>query len=122
LTGSRHLFVDIECLSQQLGEGAQAQFRGPESRGVNPLVASLLGVVPFGERLDHNLGVLAGEIDVLRLLIVGKVLRGESPFVHVETSPSGAVLAISRREGGRWANSGSVPTRWRPTLELGWLK
>jgi drug/metabolite transporter (DMT)-like permease len=61
---------------------------------VDPLVASLLGVTLFGERLDHHPLALAGEVLALGLLIASVVLLSRSPLVQEETSTNGAALAL----------------------------
>jgi hypothetical protein len=53
---------------------------------VDPLVASLLGVVLFGEHIDHRPAILAGEILALVLLIGSVVLLSRSALVHGDSS------------------------------------
>ena len=60
----------------QAGSLASSQ---PGLTVVDPLVASLLGVILFGERLDHHPMILAGEILALGLLIASVVLLSRSP-------------------------------------------
>jgi hypothetical protein len=65
---------------------------------VDPLVATLLGVILFGERPDHHPIILTGEVLALGLLIGSVVLLSRSPLVHGETSASDAVLALPAPE------------------------
>jgi drug/metabolite transporter (DMT)-like permease len=51
---------------------------------VDPLVATLLGVVLFGEKIDHRPTHLAGEVLALALLLASVILLSRSPLVHVE--------------------------------------
>jgi len=62
---------------------------------VDPLVASLLGVILFGERLDHHPLALTGELLALGLLTASVVLLSRSPLVRDETSPADAIAAPS---------------------------
>ena len=54
---------------------------------VDPLVASLLGVVLFGERLVLEPVVLAGELVALLLLVGSVVLLSRSPLIRGEEAP-----------------------------------
>jgi drug/metabolite transporter (DMT)-like permease len=76
----------------QAGSLASSQ---PGLTVVDPLVASLLGVILFGERLDHRPVVLAGEVLALGLLLASVVLLSRSPLVHDETPPETPNLALS---------------------------
>jgi drug/metabolite transporter (DMT)-like permease len=49
---------------------------------VDPLVASMLGVVLFGERLNHHPGVLAGEVLAAAVLVVSVIVLSRSPLVQ----------------------------------------
>jgi drug/metabolite transporter (DMT)-like permease len=55
---------------------------------VDPLVASVLGVVLFGERLDFAPLALAGELAALAVLVSSVVLLSRSPLVRDEGSSS----------------------------------
>jgi drug/metabolite transporter (DMT)-like permease len=76
----------------QAGSLASSQ---PGLTVVDPLVASLLGVILFGERLDHHPLILAGEVLALGLLIASVVLLSRSPLVHEETRPAEAIVESS---------------------------
>jgi drug/metabolite transporter (DMT)-like permease len=76
----------------QAGSLASSQ---PGLTVVDPLVASLLGVILFGERLDHHPLILAGEVLALGLLIGSVVLLSRSPLVHDTAPPPEALLALS---------------------------
>ncbi len=54
---------------------------------VDPLVASLLGVLLFGERLDHHPAALAGEALALAVLVASVVVLSASPIVRDEPEP-----------------------------------
>jgi drug/metabolite transporter (DMT)-like permease len=51
---------------------------------VDPLVASTLGVVLFGERLNHAPAAFIGEIMAVALLVISVVVLSRSPLVHDE--------------------------------------
>jgi drug/metabolite transporter (DMT)-like permease len=51
---------------------------------VDPLVASTLGVVLFGERLNHAPLAFIGEIMAVALLVISVVVLSRSPLVHDE--------------------------------------
>jgi hypothetical protein len=90
LTGAAAFFLASNAF--QAGSLASSQ---PGLTVVDPLVASLLGVVLFGERMAHNPTVLTGEVVALGLLIASVILLSRSPLVHGDTPPGGAVLALS---------------------------
>jgi drug/metabolite transporter (DMT)-like permease len=52
---------------------------------VDPLVASTLGVVLFGERLNHAPLAFIGEIMAVALLVISVVVLSRSPLVHDES-------------------------------------
>ena len=52
---------------------------------VDPLIASALGVVLFGERLNHAPAAFIGEILAVALLVISVVVLSRSPLVHDET-------------------------------------
>ena len=85
LTGAAAFFLASSAF--QAGSLASSQ---PGLTVVDPLVASLLGVVLFGERLAHSPGVLTEEIMALGLLIGSVILLSRSPLVHADNSSSGA--------------------------------
>lgn len=70
---------------------------------VDPLVASLLGVTIFGERIRTSTGDLAGEAACVLVLVVGVVLLSRSPLI--QTSEQGA------RAGGDSVGAVSLPDR-----------
>jgi len=90
LTGAAAFFLASNAF--QAGSLASSQ---PGLTVVDPLVASLLGVILFGERLDHHPVILAGEALALSLLIASVVLLCNSPLVHDEPPPVGAIVALS---------------------------
>jgi drug/metabolite transporter (DMT)-like permease len=51
---------------------------------VDPLIASALGVVLFGERLNHAPAAFIGEILAVALLVISVVVLSRSPLVHDE--------------------------------------
>jgi multidrug transporter EmrE-like cation transporter len=89
----------------QAGSLASSQ---PGLTVVDPLVASLLGVVLFGERLDHHPAIVAGEVLALGLLIASVVLLSRSPLVQDVAAPEDAILELSR-----------AATSWPETMRLG---
>src|SRR5580704_1924400 len=82
LTGAAAFFLASNAF--QAGSLASSQ---PGLTVVDPLVASLLGVILFGERLDHHPLILAGEVLALGLLIASVVLLSRSPLVHEDAAP-----------------------------------
>jgi len=90
LSGAAAFFLASNAF--QAGSLASSQ---PGLTVVDPLVASLLGVILFGERLDHHPLILAGEVFALGVLIASVVLLSRSPLVHEETPPAEAILAFS---------------------------
>lgn len=93
LTGAVAFFLASNAF--QAGSLAASQ---PGLTVVDPLVASLLGVILFGERLDHHPMILTGEVLALGLLIASVVLLSRSPLVHDEKLPSGAIPSLSPPE------------------------
>jgi hypothetical protein len=55
---------------------------------VDPLVASLLGVVLFGERVDYGPMALLGELLALSLLVISVVFLSRSSIVRDERAPT----------------------------------
>ncbi len=88
LTGAAAFFLASNAF--QAGSLASSQ---PGLTVVDPLVASVLGIVLFGERLDHHPLILTGEVLALSLLIASVVLLTRSPLVHADTPPEPAVPA-----------------------------
>jgi drug/metabolite transporter (DMT)-like permease len=83
---------------------------------VDPLVASVLGVILFGERLDHHPLTLAGEMLALTVLVASVVVLSRSPLVHPEPRPSGTPATPCERRaepGARrvWGHAPSLPPR-----------
>ena len=92
LSGAAAFFLASNAF--QAGSLASSQ---PGLTVVDPLVASLLGVVLFGERLAHTPTVLTGEVMALGLLVASVVLLSRSPLVHAD-SPCGALDEIAPTE------------------------
>jgi hypothetical protein len=76
LTGAAAFFLASNAF--QAGSLASSQ---PGPTVVDPLVASLLGVALFGEKLNHHPLVLVGEFLGLGLLITSAVVLSKSPLV-----------------------------------------
>ena len=79
LSGAASMFLASHAF--QAGSLAASQ---PGLTVVDPLVASLLGVVLFGERLVLEPIVLAGELMALFLLVGSVVLLSRSPLIRGE--------------------------------------
>jgi drug/metabolite transporter (DMT)-like permease len=90
LTGAAAFFLASNAF--QAGSLASSQ---PGLTVVDPLMASLLGVILFGERLDHHPLILAGEVLALGLLIASVVLLTRSPLVHDDAPSDAAIYGIS---------------------------
>jgi drug/metabolite transporter (DMT)-like permease len=76
----------------QAGSLASSQ---PGLTVVDPLVASLLGVILFGERVDDRPMVLLGEVLALSLIVVSVVFLSRSSIVREEASPNEPRYALS---------------------------
>src|SRR3984957_5218397 len=75
---------------------------------VDPLVASTLGVVLFGERLNHAPLAFIGEIMAVALLVISVVVLSRSPLVHDEheseneSTPAPPELATAEGRPRAW--------------------
>jgi drug/metabolite transporter (DMT)-like permease len=76
---------------------------------VDPLVASLLGVVLFGERLDHHPVIFAGEVLAAAVLVVSVVMLSRSPLVQDEDNSAQPNAALDRASV---LGSASIPLEW----------
>jgi drug/metabolite transporter (DMT)-like permease len=90
---------------------------------VDPLVASALGVVLFGEHINHHPVAFAGELAALALLVASVVVLSRSPLVHAEPAPAETQvkpLGILVEAGGRakWGHAAARPPR-EPFTPLG---
>ncbi len=83
LSGAASMFLASHAF--QAGSLAASQ---PGLTIVDPLVASVLGVVLFGERLDFAPLALVGELVALAVLVSSVVLLSRSPLVRDESLPS----------------------------------
>jgi len=79
LSGAAAMFLASNAF--QAGSLAASQ---PGLTIVDPLVASTLGVVLFGERLNHTPAAFVGEIMAVALLVISVVVLSRSPLVHDE--------------------------------------
>ena len=61
---------------------------------VDPLVASMLGVLLFGERLNHHPVVLTGEIVAVAVLVASVVILSRSPLVQDESRVASAPMPL----------------------------
>jgi hypothetical protein len=89
----------------QAGSFAASQ---PGLTVVDPLVASLLGVVLFGERLDHHPAIFAGEVLAAGVLVASVVMLSRSPLVQEEAPSSPSPAA----PGSDPPRDGSIPLEW----------
>jgi hypothetical protein len=95
LSGAAAMFLASNAF--QAGSLAASQ---PGLTIVDPLVASALGVVLFGERLNHAPVAFIGESLAVALLVISVVVLSRSPLVHDERTPevpAGMSAAIHRR-------------------------
>ncbi len=95
LTGAVAFFLASNAF--QAGSLAASQ---PGLTIVDPLVASTLGVVLFGEQLDLRPVALGGEILALTLLLVSVIMLSRSPLVHSEDHAASSRPAPSQRIDG----------------------
>jgi hypothetical protein len=92
---------------------------------VDPLVASALGVVLFGERIDVHPWAVAGEVAAVAVIVTSVVALARSPLVRqevVEEAPEpvavgvAAAPALAGRPAGALSAGPAVPDRSaRPT-------
>jgi drug/metabolite transporter (DMT)-like permease len=82
LAGAASMFLASHAF--QAGSLAASQ---PGLTVVDPLVASVLGVVLFGERMDLSPVALAGELVALMVLVSSVILLSRSPLVRSEDAP-----------------------------------
>jgi drug/metabolite transporter (DMT)-like permease len=94
LSGAASMFLASHAF--QAGSLAASQ---PGLTIVDPLVASILGVVLFGERLDVTPLTLAGELAALTVLVGSVMLLSRSPLVHEDSSPTLDLAATNRPPG-----------------------
>jgi drug/metabolite transporter (DMT)-like permease len=85
LSGAAAMFLASNAF--QAGSLAASQ---PGLTIVDPLVASTLGVVLFGERLNHTPTAFIGEIMAVALLVVSVIALSRSPLVHDEHETGGS--------------------------------
>ncbi|HEX3795057.1 MAG TPA: DMT family transporter [Acidimicrobiales bacterium] len=116
LSGAAAMFLASNAF--QAGSLAASQ---PGLTIVDPLVASVLGVVLFGERVNHDPLVLAGEVGALVLLVASVVVLSQSPLVqeHPEESEKKKETRSTSRLGeGGWTPKAHLPalTRRQPSL------
>jgi drug/metabolite transporter (DMT)-like permease len=83
VAGAASMFLASNAF--QAGSLAASQ---PGLTVVDPLVASVLGVVLFGERLNLAPSALTGEVLALAVLVSSVVMLSRSPLVHEESIPS----------------------------------
>jgi drug/metabolite transporter (DMT)-like permease len=79
LSGAASMFLASNAF--QAGSLAASQ---PGLTIVDPLVASMLGVLLFGERLNHHPAALAGELLAAVVLVVSVIALSRSPLVQDE--------------------------------------
>jgi drug/metabolite transporter (DMT)-like permease len=115
LSGAASMFLASHAF--QAGSLAASQ---PGLTVVDPLVASVLGVVLFGERLDLAPVALAGEVVALTVLVGSVILLSRSPLVRADDPFLAAEPDAPERSQGAGGGSGPValPPRYRP-IEAG---
>jgi hypothetical protein len=81
---------------------------------VDPLVASLLGVVLFGERLNHHPAVFAGEVLAAGVLLASVIMLSRSPLVQEEVPLPAPLPPLSEQD--TFIVDDSIPAEWaQPT-------
>ena len=103
LSGAAAMFLASNAF--QAGSLAASQ---PGLTIVDPLVASLLGVALFGERLNHHPVVLTGEIIAFAVLVASVVTLSRSTLVRDDEATarvSALVQDDARRHRARWSAS-----------------
>lgn len=96
LSGAAAMFLASNAF--QAGSLAASQ---PGLTIVDPLVASALGVVLFGERLDLHPLAFLGETLALTTVIASVILLSRSPLVQDKTPPAPVAPTPSRRPAPR---------------------
>jgi len=76
---------------------------------VDPLVASMLGVVLFGERLNHAPGAFIGEILAVAVLVTSVVVLSRSPLVHPQDDPERTMAVQPGAAGVQPESSDLIP-------------
>jgi drug/metabolite transporter (DMT)-like permease len=84
LSGAASMFLASNAF--QAGSLAASQ---PGLTIVDPLVASMLGVLLFGERLNHQPAALVGEVLAAVVLVVSVIALSRSPLVQDEGGSGG---------------------------------
>jgi hypothetical protein len=83
IAGAASMFLASNAF--QAGSLAASQ---PGLTVVDPLVASVLGVVLFGERLNLAPSALTGEVLALAVLVASVIMLSRSPLVQEKSQPS----------------------------------
>jgi hypothetical protein len=96
LSGAAAMFLASNAF--QAGSLAASQ---PGLTIVDPLVASALGVVLFGERLNHAPAAFIGEILAVALLVISVVVLSRSPLVHDEREDESPPAELASAADGR---------------------
>ncbi len=90
---------------------------------VDPLVASVLGVVLFGERLNVGAAALAGEFLAFAVLVASVIVLSRSPLVqdeaNIPTHPT-SYSGHSPNPSKQWASESwiSLPTQVRLATQV----
>jgi drug/metabolite transporter (DMT)-like permease len=116
LSGAAAMFLASNAF--QAGSLAASQ---PGLTIVDPLVASVLGIVLFGERVNHDPLVLLGEVGALALLVTSVIVLSQSPLVQEPTdSPPDPATpkAVEASEPSTWTPQAHLPalTRRQPSF------
>jgi hypothetical protein len=111
LSGAAAMFLASNAF--QAGSLAASQ---PGLTIVDPLVASVLGVVLFGETVDHHPLMLLGEAGALLLVVISVLFLSRSPLVQDPNAPDAADVVVvpeplAPQEG--WTPRDHVPVSTR---------
>jgi drug/metabolite transporter (DMT)-like permease len=107
LSGAAAMFLASNAF--QAGSLAASQ---PGLTIVDPLVASVLGVILFGERVNHDPLVLLGEFLAVLLVVASVILLSRSPLVQEAETPASKVVPATAGGGAR--PGGWTPKQHRP--------
>jgi len=85
---------------------------------VDPLVASLLGVLLFGERLNDHPAMVGGEILAVAVLVASVVLLSRSPLVQDEARVAGGRGSLTGYEEASRARGSAPPQAVGDAVQL----
>jgi hypothetical protein len=80
---------------------------------VDPIVASALGVVLFGERIDLRPAALLGELTAVSVVVMSVIALSRSPLIHAYSGSTDASARRARTPPARHLEGGELAFQWR---------